>query len=155
MELKDFTVFAQGIAAVAATLVGGYTIGDKLGLFEQEILTWSPEHFSIKATTVNNPITVTVARIKKREDCSVEKFTPLIKDTNNMVHTAIPSIPVFSGPASKHIDTFTYELKIDKSEHIKPGPAVLLATIKYKCPEGERTIQYPEHKNLTFMFQAK
>jgi hypothetical protein len=26
----------------------------------------------------------------------------------------------------------------------------LLATIKYKCPEGERIVQYPRHANLSF-----
>ena len=30
------------------------------------------------------------------------------------------------------------------------GKATLLATIKYKCPEGERVVQYPRHPNLSF-----
>jgi hypothetical protein len=29
----------------------------------------------------------------------------------------------------------------------------LLATIKYKCPEGDRTVSYP--KNLSFNLEAK
>ncbi len=32
----------------------------------------------------------------------------------------------------------------------KGGKATLLATIKYKCPEGERVVQYPRHANLSF-----
>jgi len=28
-----------------------------------------------------------------------------------------------------------------------------LATIKYKCPEGERVVTYPRHQNLTFMLE--
>jgi len=70
-----------------------------------------------------------------------------------MVHEAVPSNAKFSGPASPEIDTFTYTL-IVKSE-MQPGKATLLATIKYKCPEGERTVSYPKHKNLSFNLEAK
>jgi len=31
----------------------------------------------------------------------------------------------------------------------------LLATIKYKCPEGERVVQYPRHANLSFDLKDK
>jgi hypothetical protein len=37
-----------------------------------------------------------------------------------------------------------------QKEKIAPGTATLLATIKYKCPEGERIVQYPRHANLSF-----
>ena len=153
MELKDFTTFAQGVAAVVAVVVGSYTVGDKFGLFERNIVIWSPEHFSIKATTAHEPILVTVARIKKRDDCSVEKFTPLIRDANNIVHNATTSTPVFSGPAGTKIDTFTYELILNSKERVASGQATLLASIKYKCPEGERVVQYPDHANLKFMLR--
>jgi hypothetical protein len=36
------------------------------------------------------------------------------------------------------------------NENIASGKATLLATIKYKCPEGERVVQYPRHTNLSF-----
>jgi hypothetical protein len=51
------------------------------------------------------------------------------------------------------VDTFTYLLTIADKDAINPGRATLLATIKYKCPEGERTVTYPRHQNLTFMLE--
>ena len=39
-------------------------------------------------------------------------------------------------------------------EKIAPGSATLLATIKYKCPEGERVVQYPRHANLSFYLKG-
>jgi hypothetical protein len=30
-----------------------------------------------------------------------------------------------------------------------------LATIKYKCPEGERNVQYPRHANLSFDLKGR
>ena len=43
-----------------------------------------------------------------------------------------------------------HELTMVRKEKIAPGTATLLATIKYKCPEGERVVQYPRHANLSF-----
>jgi hypothetical protein len=37
-----------------------------------------------------------------------------------------------------------------QKDKIAGGKATLLATIKYKCPEGERVVQYPRHANLSF-----
>jgi hypothetical protein len=91
-----------------------------------------------------------VARVKKRDDCSVESFTPSIRDAAGMVHEATTTASKFSGPAGPTIDTFTYQLTMVRKEKITPGAATLLATIKYKCPEGERVVQYPRHANLSF-----
>jgi len=69
-----------------------------------------------------------------------------------MVHTAIPSIAKFSGPASDKIDKFGFSFTIDE-EHIKmidPGAATLLAHIDYQCPEGPVVVNYPDHPNLKF-----
>jgi len=139
------------VAASVAALGGGYTLVDKVGWLESPIIVWAPEHFKIEPAKLGEPITVTVARIKKRDDCSVESFIPSIRDGKGMVHEAVPSNPKFSGPASSEIDTFTYTLSV-KSE-MQPGKATLLATIKYKCPEGDRTVSYP--KNLSFNLEAK
>jgi hypothetical protein len=59
----------------------------------------------------------------------------------------------FTGPAGPEIDTFTYMLDIADKDTIAPGRATLLATIRYKCPEGERTVTYPRHPNLTFILE--
>ena len=67
-----------------------------------------------------------------------------------MVHEATTTASRFSGPAGPEIDTFTYELTMVRKEKIASGKATLLATIKYKCPEGERVVQYPRHANLSF-----
>jgi hypothetical protein len=145
----DVTKAIGAVAASIAAIGGGYTLADKFGWFDRAILEWSPENFKIVAE-VGKPINVTVARIKKRDDCSVESFTPSVRDAAGMVHEATTTASKFSGPAGPTIDTFTYQLTMLQKEKIAPGTATLLATIKYKCPEGERIVQYPRHANLSF-----
>jgi len=143
----------QFVTASFALVVGGYTAGDKFGWFQKPILEWSPDHFKIPAAKIGQPVNVTVARIKKRDDCSVERFEPTVRDAAGMIHAATPSMSKFTGPAGPDIDTFTYQLKVSDKEPIAPGKATLLATITYKCPEGERTVTYPRHANLTFTME--
>jgi hypothetical protein len=146
----DLAKVIASVAAGIAAIGGGYTLVDKFGLLDHQIIEWAPEHFKIVAHK-GEPITVTVARIKKRDDCSVEGFTPAIRDSSGMVYEAVPSATKFSGPASHEIDTFTYQLAVP--EKVKKGTATLIATIKYKCPEGERIVQYPKHSNLNFRIE--
>lgn len=153
MELPKITPVIQFATAAFALAVGGYGAGEKFGWFKNEIITWTPEHFRIVDAKIGTPITVTVARIKRRDDCSVESFTPTVRDGIGMVHEAVPSMSRFTGPAGPEIDTFTYQLTLSDKEVIAPGRATLLATIRYKCPEGERTVTYPRHQNLTFMLE--
>lgn len=155
MEIGKLTPVVQFVTATFAVVVGGYTAGDKFGWFDKSIIEWTPEHFKVASAKIGSPIKVTVARIKKRDDCSVEGFVPSVRDASGMVHEATPSMAKFSGPAGKEIDTFTYELTLSAKERIAPGVATLLGSIKYKCPEGERTVQYPKHANLTFNLEAK
>ena len=153
MELPKITPVVQFVTAAFALVVGGYTAGDKFGWFQRTILEWAPEHFKIAPSKIGEPVNVTVARIKKRDDCSVEGFEPTVRDSAGMIHAATPSMTKFTGPAGPEIDTFTYQLKLSNKEPIAPGKATLLATIKYKCPEGERTITYPRHENLSFVLE--
>lgn len=150
MELPKIIPVVQFATASFALAVGGYTAGERFGWFSKDIITWAADHFSIPDTKIGQPITVTVARIKKRDDCSVEGFHPTVRDGAGMVHEATPSMARFTGPAGPEIDTFTYQLTLSDKEVIAPGRATLLATIRYKCPEGERTVTYPRHPNLTF-----
>jgi len=145
----DLTKAIGALAASIAALGGSYTLADKVGWFDRAIIQWTPEHFKIVAEA-GQPINVTVARIKKRDDCSVEGFIPSIRDAAGMLHESTTTASKFSGPAGPDIDTFTYQLSIVGKEKIALGKATLLATIKYKCPEGERIVQYPRHANLSF-----
>lgn len=153
MEIPKLTPVVQFVTASFALVVGGYTAGDKFGWFQKDILEWAPEHFKIAPAKIGEPVMVTVARIKKRDDCSVEGFAPTVRDASGMMHEATPSMSKFTGPAGPEIDTFTYQLKVSDKERIAPGKATLMATIKYKCPEGERTVTYPRHANLTFLME--
>lgn len=155
MELPKLTPVVQFCTAAFALAVGGYTAGDKFGWWstEKPILEWAPDHFKIQPTKIGNPITVQVARIKLRDDCSVESFVPTVRDASGMVHEATPSMSKFTGPASHEVDTFTYQLTLHPKERIAPGAATLLATITYKCPEGQRTVTYPKHNNLIFSLE--
>ena len=153
MWVFDIENITKGIGVVTATFAligGGYTLWDKLE--SKEILTWAPEYFSVTDAPVDGTFDVIVAREKHRDDCSVEGFRLEVKDSKFMVHTAIPSIAKFSGPASDKIDKFGFSFTIDK-EHIdmiKPGAATLLAHIDYQCPEGPVVVNYPDHENLEF-----
>lgn len=153
MELPKLTPVVQFATASFALAVGGYTAGEKFGWFRNEIITWTPEHFRIADAKIGEPITVTVARIKRRDDCSVEGFNVTVRDGAGVVHEAAPSMTRFTGPAGPDIDTFTYMLTLGHHERVAPGRATLLATIRYKCPEGERTVTYPRHHNLTFALE--
>jgi len=153
VELPKITPLVQLATATFALAVGGYTAGEKFGWFRHDIITWAPEHFRIADTKIGAPITVTVARIKRRDDCSVEGFSVTVRDGAGVVHEATPSNTRFSGPAGPDIDTFTYTLTLSEREPVAPGRAALLAAIRYKCPEGERTVSYPRHHNLTFMLE--
>lgn len=155
MEIPKLTPVVQFVTAAFALAVGGFTAGDKFGWWstERPILEWAPEHFKIRPTKIGEPITVQVARIKRRDDCSVDGFVPTVRDASGMVHEATPSMSKFTGPASSEIDTFTYQLTLHPKEQVAPGPATLLATITYKCPEGQRTVTYPKHNNLIFFLE--
>lgn len=153
MELPKLTPVVQFATATFALAVGGYTAGEKFGWFRNEIITWTPEHFRIADARIGEPITVTVARIKRRDDCAVEGFNVTVRDGAGVVHEATPSMTRFTGPAGPEIDTFTYTLTLASSDRVSPGRATLLATIRYKCPEGERTVTYPRHPNLSFALQ--
>ena len=144
----DFHKAIGAVAASIAALGGGYTLFDKFGWLDSAIIEWVPEHFKIADSKIGEPVVVTVARIKKRDDCSVESFVPAIRDGKGVVHEAVSSNPKFSGPAGPEVDTFTYMLTLKDTP--APGKSTLLATLKYKCPEGERVVTYPRHKNLTF-----
>lgn len=149
----DVPKVISAVAASVAALGGSYTLVDKFGGFERPILEWAPEHFKIASAKIGEPVTVTVARIKKRDDCSVEAFTPTVRDASGMMHEATPSTSKFTGPAGDQIDTFTYQLTVSSKESIAEGKATLTAIIKYKCPEGERVVTYPRHENLSFMME--
>ena len=82
--------------------------------------------------------------------CCVEQFYLEVRDSKYIVHKATSSIAKFSGPATDKIDKFGYTIKIDDAPKVSPGRATLLAHIRYKCPEGEVLMNYPDHANLTF-----
>lgn len=149
----DVAKTISAVAAGVAALGGGYTLADKFGWFDRAIIEWAPEHFKIQTTKIGQPVNVTVARIKKRDDCSVEAFTPTVRDASGMMHEAMPSTSKFTGPAGNQVDTFTYQLTVSDKEPIAPGKATLTAIIKYKCPEGERVVTYPRHENLSFVLE--
>lgn len=138
------------VTAFFAMIGGGYTITDKTGIFKKPVLEWSPTHFSIEGGPANGQFAVIAARRKIRDDCSVEQFHLEVRDAKYIVHKATPSIAKFSGPATDKIDKFGYTISIDDPARVHQGRATLLAHIRYKCPEGEVLINYPDHANLTF-----
>ena len=142
------------VTALFAMVGGGYTATDKMGLFKKSILEWSPTHFSIEGGPANGQFSVIAARRKIRDDCSVEQFHLEVRDARYIVHKATPSIAKFSGPATDKIDKFGYTISIDDPAKVHPGRATLLAHIRYKCPEGEVLMNYPDHENLTFVVGA-
>ena len=156
MELKLETI-TKSIGAVTASLAlvgGGYTLWDKLKP-SKPILTWHAEYFKIQSGPAGGEFAVVVAREKHRDDCEVKEFKLEVKDSELQVHTAKSSVSVFSGPASHKIDKFGYRITFADPARVAPGPATLLANIKYKCPEGEVIVNYPDHPNLIFDITKK
>ena len=156
MELNLETI-TKSIAAVTASLAlagGGYTLWDKVKPVKP-ILTWHGEYFSIESGPADQERAVVVAREKHRDDCAVMSFKLEVKAPQYQVHDATSSVSVFSGPASNKIDKFGYRITIQDPKKVAPGPATLMANIKYKCPEGEVIVNYPDHPNLTFNITRK
>lgn len=151
--LEDVTKSVGAITAVIAMTGGGYTLVDKMGIFKKDILEWAPEHFQISNAPADGEFRVVVARKKNRDDCEVTGFRLEVRDSEFVVHKASPSIATFSGPASPEVDKFGYKFTIEPDSKVANGPATLLAHIKYKCPEGEVVVNYPSHKNLSFLVE--
>jgi len=154
LDVDRTTKLIGAVTALFAMVGGGYTATDKLGLFRKPILEWSPEYFSITDGPANSEFAVVAARKKIRDDCSVEQFYLEVRDARYIVHQANPSIAKFSGPATDKIDKFGYTITLENPSKVSPGRATLLAHIRYKCPEGEVLINYPDHANLTFEIGA-
>jgi hypothetical protein len=151
MELTLETI-TKGIGAITASLAlagGGYSLWDKMKTPEP-ILTWHGEYFKIQSGPANGEFAVVVAREKHRDDCEVKEFKLEVKDSEFQVHTAKSSVSVFSGPASNKVDKFGYRITLADPARVAPGIATLMANIKYKCPEGEVIVNYPDHPNLNF-----
>ena len=154
LDVDRTTKLIGAVTAFLAMIGGGYTATDKLGLFRKPILEWSPEYFSITGGPADGEFAVVAARKKIRDDCSVEQFYLEVRDARYIVHQANPSIAKFSGPATDKIDKFGYTITLENPSKVSPGRATLLAHIRYKCPEGEVLINYPDHANLTFEIGA-
>lgn len=148
--VEDVTKTVGAVTAVIAMTGGGYTLVEKFGVFKKSILEWSPEHFQVSDAPANGEFRVVVARKKNRDDCEVTGFKLEVRDSEFVMHKALPSIATFSGPASPEVDKFGYKFTIESSGKVATGPATLQAHIKYKCPEGEVVVNYPNHKNLGF-----
>lgn len=146
---------AGALTALLALAGGAIAVLEKTSFFDKPVLEWAPEHFSISNGPANGEFVVVAAREKLRDDCDVTKFNLEVRDSNYMVHSAVPSLARFSGPASPRVDKFGYKIRI-ASNHVRsvaPGRATLLAQIYYKCPEGDVIVNYPEHPNLTFVIE--
>ena len=143
------------VTAIMAMIGGGYSLYDKFKLPPKDILKWDADHFSITSGIASGEFRVVVARQKIRDDCTVEDFSLEVRDSDYMVHKALPSIAKFSGPASPTVDKFGYTMTVENPASVAPGGAKLIARILYKCPEGNVVIAYPDHKNLTFNIEGK
>lgn len=152
--LEDASKTVGLVTASLAMIGGGWTLADKTGIFKKDILEWAPEHFSISDASASDEFKVVVARKKNRDDCEVTSFKLEVRDADFVVHPAKPSIATFSGPASHDVDKFGYKFKLETEQKVATGQATLLAHIKYKCPEGEVIVNYPNHKNLNFNIKA-
>lgn len=152
MELDRIKIGLGVMSAMVALAGGSYQAAETFGWIDNPILEWSPENFSISSGPVNGEFSVVVARQKLRDDCSVEDFKLEVRDSQYFVHPAVSSIAKFSGAASDKVDKFGYRITIQQGHRHKValGEATLLAHIKYKCPEGDVVVNYPDHNNLRF-----
>ena len=155
MDTDSVTKPVAAVTAIMAMIGGGYSLYDKVKLPPKEILKWDADHFSITSGPAFGQFKVVVARQKIRDDCTVEDFSLEVRDSDYMVHKALPSVAKFSGPASPTVDKFGYTMTVENPDSVAIGVAKLIARIMYKCPEGNVVIAYPDHKNLTFNIEGK
>lgn len=138
------------ITATFALIGGGYTAVEKTGVLKKPIITWDPNNFSVSDAPARGEFKVVVAREKHRDDCKVTNFKIEVRDSAFVVHSAKPSIMIFSGPANNRVDKFGFKFTIEDPKEVASGKAMLLGQLEYKCPEGDKIIAYPDHNNLTF-----
>ena len=155
IDTESITKPIAAVTAIMAMVGGGYTLYDKVKLPPKDILQWDADHFSISNGPASGSFKVVVARQKIRDDSTVEEFSLEVRDSDYMVHKALPSVAKFSGPASPTVDKFGYTMTVEKPDSVAIGGAKLIARIMYKCPEGNVVIAYPDHKNLTFNIEGK
>lgn len=155
IDTESITKPIAAVTAIMAMVGGGYTLYDKVKLPPKDILQWDADHFSISNGPASGSFKVVVARQKIRDDCTVEDFSLEVRDSDYMVHKALPSVAKFSGPASPTVDKFGYTMTVEKPDSVAIGGAKLIARIMYKCPEGNVVIAYPDHQNLTFNIEGK
>jgi len=155
MDTESITKPVAAVTAVMAMIGGGYSLYEKIKLPSKDVLRWDAEHFTISSGQASGQFKVVVARQKIRDDCTVEDFSLEVRDSDFIVHKALPSVAKFSGPASPTVDKFGYTMTIEKPEYVALGEAKLIARIMYKCPEGNVVIAYPDHKNLSFNIEGK
>ena len=155
IDTESITKPVAAVTAVLAMIGGGYSLYDKVKLPPKDILQWDADHFSISNGPASGSFKVVVARQKIRDDCTVEDFSLEVRDSDYMVHKALPSVAKFSGPASPTVDKFGYTMTVENPDGVAPGGAKLIARIMYKCPEGNVVIAYPDHKNLTFNIEGR
>ena len=141
--------------AIVTLFGGGYSLYEKMKPGPKNILEWDGDHFDISNGPASGTFKVVVARQKIRDDCTVEDFSLEVRDSDYMVHKALPSVAKFSGPASPTVDKFGYTMTVENPESVALGSAKLIARIMYKCPEGNVVIAYPDHRNLTFNIEGK
>lgn len=151
VTLESLTKWIGAGSATVALVAGGFTITEKVNIFkDRTVVIWHPEHFDVTDAAAEGEFKVIVAREKLRDDCSVEKFNVEVKDSDLIMHKAIPSISNFSGPVNNKIDKFAFKIRIEDPKETARGEATLLAQIHYKCPEGMVVVDYPDHPNLKF-----
>ena len=155
IDTDSITKPVAAVTAIMAMIGGGYTLYDKIKLPPKDILKWDADHFSITSGVASGEFKVVVARQKIRDDCTVEDFSLEVRDSDYMVHKALPSVAKFSGPASPTVDKFGYTMTVENPASVALGGAKLIARIMYKCPEVNVVIAYPDHKNLTFNIEGK
>jgi len=61
IDVENITKGIGVVTAAFALVGGGYTLYDKVG-FDDPILTWAPEHFSITSGPADGEFKVSVAR---------------------------------------------------------------------------------------------
>ena len=150
MDLENIKIYIGIATAGVALVTGGYQAADKFGWLQEPILEWAPEHFSVTSGPVDGEFKVTVARVKLRDDCTVDDFVLDVRDSELIVHQGTPSITTFMGPANHRVDTFAYTFTFNDPSKVASGEATLIAYINYGCPEGKVVVQYPDHDNLKF-----
>ena len=149
--IKEYATTLVVIVGLVGSTITAYMNYDKV-FGNKTILTWVTRQMSVTDGPINDTFYVVTARIKHRDECALQRFTVVVKDSNYQLIPASHNVKVISDPSGDGVSKYAYSFVLDETYYdiISLGTATLTAELEYLCPEGTVFVYYPDGDELQF-----